>query len=179
MLFLKNARVQQMNRDQIKLKHCYSMTPIKGRRTIAWVTELFRIAAMAAYQEEGTETLELNPIVVRFVSRHAAYPTGWSTRRQQLLIEDFALAAEKEVSGHLARRSRRPGQSSNWTPAFPCGTTTGNNSLMSITRMSRAGDQRPRCSARMRREGSRLADSQNTHLACELDRVISHLFEQA
>jgi len=112
-----------MNRDQIKLKHCYSMTPIKGRRTIAWVTELFRIAAMAAYQEEGTETLELNPIVVRFVSRHAAYPTGWSTRRQQLLIEDFALAAEKEVSGHLARRSRRPGQSSNWTPAFPCGTT--------------------------------------------------------
>jgi hypothetical protein len=62
---------------------------------------------MAAYQEEGTETLELDPIVVRFVWRHAAYPTGWSTRRQQLLIEDFALAAEKEVSGHLARRSRR------------------------------------------------------------------------
>ena len=68
-----------MNRDQIKLKHCYSMTPIKGRRTIAWVTELFRIAAMAAYQEEGTETLELDPIVVRLVWRHAAYPTGWST----------------------------------------------------------------------------------------------------
>ena len=61
MLFLKRARVQQMNRDQIKLKHCYSMTPIKGRRTIAWVTELFRITAMAAYQEEGTETLELRP----------------------------------------------------------------------------------------------------------------------
>ena len=98
MLFLKNARVQQMNRDQIKLKHCYSMTSIKGRRTIAWVTELFRIAAMAAYQEEGTETLELNPIVVRFVWRHAAYPTGWSRMPKQLLLEEFVLAAEKEVA---------------------------------------------------------------------------------
>jgi hypothetical protein len=34
---------------------------------------------MAAQEEIGTETLELNPLVVRFVWRHAAYPTGWST----------------------------------------------------------------------------------------------------
>jgi len=88
-----------MNRDQIKLEHCYSMTPINGRRTIARVTKLFKITAMAAHEEIGTETLELNPIVVRFVWRHAAYPTGWSTRRQQLLLDDFALAAENEVAG--------------------------------------------------------------------------------
>ncbi|MFZ2079260.1 MAG: hypothetical protein WAV38_21950 [Xanthobacteraceae bacterium] len=86
-----------MNPDRIKLDHCYSMTPIKGRRTIARVTKLFRITAMAAY-EEGTETLELNPIVVRFVWLHAAYPTGWSNSRQQLLLDDFTLAAEKEVA---------------------------------------------------------------------------------
>jgi hypothetical protein len=52
------------------------MTPIKGHRTITRVTKLFRITAMAAYEEVkrgGTETLELNPIVVRFVWRHAAY----------------------------------------------------------------------------------------------------------
>jgi hypothetical protein len=76
------------------------MTPIKGRRTIARVTKLFRITAMAAYEEVkrgGTETLELNPIVMRFVWRHAAYPIGWSNRRQQLLLDDFTLAAEKEV----------------------------------------------------------------------------------
>jgi hypothetical protein len=54
---------------------------------------------MAAYEEAGTETLELNPVVVRFVWRHAAYPTGWSTRRQRLLLEDFVLAAEEEVTG--------------------------------------------------------------------------------
>jgi len=89
-----------MTRDQIKPEHCYSMTPINGRRTIARVIKLFRITAMAAYDEIGrTETLELNPIVVRFVWRHAAYPTGWSTRRQQLLLDDFVLAAEKEVTG--------------------------------------------------------------------------------
>jgi hypothetical protein len=75
------------------------MTPIDGRRTIARVTKLFRITALAAYEEGGTETLELNPVVVRFVWRHAAYPTGWSTRRQQLLLDDFVLAAEKEVTG--------------------------------------------------------------------------------
>jgi hypothetical protein len=84
-----------MSPDEIKVDHCYSMTPIKGRRTIARVTELFRITAMAAYG--GTETLELNPIVVRFVWRHAAYPTGWSNRRQQLLLDDFVLAAEKVI----------------------------------------------------------------------------------
>jgi hypothetical protein len=88
-----------MNRDQIKLQRCYSMTPIDGRRTIARVTKLFRITALAAYEEGGTETLELNPVVVRFVWRPAAYPTGWSTRRQQLLLDDFVLAAEKEVTG--------------------------------------------------------------------------------
>jgi hypothetical protein len=74
------------------------MTPVNGRRTITRVTNLFRITAMAAQEEIGTETLELNPLVVRFVWRHAAYPTGWSTRRQQLLLDDFVVAAEKEVA---------------------------------------------------------------------------------
>jgi hypothetical protein len=87
-----------MNPDQIKLDHCYSMTPIRGRRTITRVTNLFKITAMAAREEIGTETLELNPLVVRFVWRHAAYRTGWSTRRQQLLLDDFVAAAEKEVA---------------------------------------------------------------------------------
>jgi hypothetical protein len=90
-----------MSPDEIKVDHCYSMTPINGRRTIARVTKLFRITAMAAYEEikrGETEILDLNPIVVRFVWRHAAYPTGWSTRRQQLLLDDFVLAAEKEVT---------------------------------------------------------------------------------
>ena len=59
-----------MNRDQIKLKHCYSMTPVNGRRTIARVTNLFKITAMAANKEHEIETLELNPTVVRFVWRH-------------------------------------------------------------------------------------------------------------
>jgi hypothetical protein len=88
-----------MNRDEIKVDHCYSITPINRRRTIARVTNIFRITALAAYDEIGTETLELNPIVVQFVWRHAAYPTGWSNRRQRLLLDDFALAAEKEVTG--------------------------------------------------------------------------------
>jgi hypothetical protein len=87
-----------MNPEEIKVDHCYSMTPIKGRRTIARVTNLFRITAVAAYEESGTETLELNPVVVRFVWRHAAYPTGWSTRRRQLLLDEFVLATEKEVA---------------------------------------------------------------------------------
>jgi hypothetical protein len=94
----KSARVQQMNPDQIKVEHCYSMTPISGRRIIARVTKLFRITATAAYEHTGSETLELNPIVVRFVWRHAAYSTGWSTRPRQLLLDDFALAVEKEVT---------------------------------------------------------------------------------
>ena len=87
-----------MNRGEIKVDHCYSMTPVNGRRTITRVTNLFKITAMAAQEEIGTETLELNPVVVRFVWRHAAYPTGWSTRRQQLLLDDFVVAAEKEVA---------------------------------------------------------------------------------
>jgi hypothetical protein len=86
-----------MNRGEIKVDHCYSMTPVNGRRTITRVTNLFKITAMAAQEEIGTETLELNPLVVRFVWRHAAYPMGWSTRRQQLLLDDFVVAAEKEV----------------------------------------------------------------------------------
>jgi hypothetical protein len=89
-----------MNPNQIKLDRCYSMMPVNGCRTIARVTKLFRITALAAYDEiGGSETLELNPIVVRFVWRHAAYPTGWSTRRQQLLLDHFVLAAEREVTG--------------------------------------------------------------------------------
>ena len=91
--------LQQMNRDEIKVDHWYAMTPIKGRRTIARVTKLFRTTALTAYEEGGPETLELNPVVVRFVWRHAAYPTGWSRRRQQLLLDEFASAAEKEVAG--------------------------------------------------------------------------------
>jgi len=87
-----------MNTDKIKVGHSYSMMPINGRRTIARVTNLFKITAMAANKEHEIETLELNPTVVRFVWRHAAYPTGWSRRRQQLLLDDFALAAEKQVA---------------------------------------------------------------------------------
>ena len=88
-----------MNPEQIKLGHCYSMKPIKGQRTVARVTRLFRITTMAAQEEGWPETLELNPVVVRFVWRHAAYPTGWSRRQQQLLLDDFVLATEKDVSG--------------------------------------------------------------------------------
>jgi hypothetical protein len=95
-----SAGVQQMDRDEIKVDHGYSMMPIKRQHTIARVTNIFRITAMAAYEVAGAETLELNPTVVRFVWRHAGYPTGWSTRRQQLLLDDFALAAEKEVAGN-------------------------------------------------------------------------------
>ena len=88
-----------MNRNEIKVDHCYSMKPIIGRRTIARVTKLFRITAVSAYAAGKPETLELNPVMVRFVWRHAAYPTGWSNRWRQLLIDDFVLAAEKEVTG--------------------------------------------------------------------------------
>jgi hypothetical protein len=87
-----------MNREQIKIGHCYSIMPIKGRRTIARVTKLFRITTMAAQDEGWPETLELNPVVVQFVWRHAVYPNGWSSRRQRLLLDDFAVSAEKEVT---------------------------------------------------------------------------------
>jgi hypothetical protein len=90
-----------MNPDEIKVDHCYSMAPIRGRRTIARVTKLFNMTATAAYEHikrGGTETLAMNPTVVRFVWRHASYSTGWSNSQQQLLIDEFALAAEREVA---------------------------------------------------------------------------------
>jgi hypothetical protein len=87
-----------MNPHEIKVGHCYSLLPVNGRRTIARVTNLFRITAMASYKYSRTETLELNPVMVRFVWRHAAYPTGWSRMPKQLLLEEFVLAAEKEVA---------------------------------------------------------------------------------
>ena len=87
-----------MNTDEIKVGNSYSMMPINGRLTIVRVTNLFKITAMAADKKHEIETLELNPTVVRFVWRHAAYPTGWSRRQQQLLLDDFALAAEKQVA---------------------------------------------------------------------------------
>ena len=74
------------------------MTPVNGRRTIARVTNLFKITAVAADREHEIETLELNPTMVRFVWRYAAYPTGCSRRQQELLLDDFALAAEKRVA---------------------------------------------------------------------------------
>jgi hypothetical protein len=74
------------------------MTPINGLRTIARVTYLFRITAISAYEYSRTETLELNPVMVRFVWRYAAYPTGWSRMSKRLLLEEFVLAAEKEVA---------------------------------------------------------------------------------
>ena len=90
-----------MKPDEIKVNHCYSMAPVRGRRTIARVTKLFEMTAMAAYEHirrGGTETLAMNPTVVRFVWRHASYPTGWSKSQQQLLLDKFALAAEEEVA---------------------------------------------------------------------------------
>ena len=87
-----------MNRHEIKVDHCYSMTPVNGRRTIARVTNLFKITAVAADREHEIETLELNPTMVRFVWRYAAYPTGWSRMSKRLLLEEFVLAAEKEVA---------------------------------------------------------------------------------
>jgi hypothetical protein len=47
-----------MEPDEIKVNHCYSMAPVRGRRTIARVTELFKMTAMAAYEHirrGGTE----------------------------------------------------------------------------------------------------------------------------
>ena len=88
-----------MNQDEIKVDHCYSMMPLNGRRTIARVTKRFNITAMAAQEFlGGTESLAMNPTVVRFVWRHASYPTGWSKKQQLLLIDEFASAAETEVA---------------------------------------------------------------------------------
>ena len=90
-----------MNTDKIKVGHSYSMMPINGRRTIARVTNLFKITAMAAYEHirrGGTETLAMNPTVVRFVWRHASYSTGWSKSQEELLIDEFVLVAEREVA---------------------------------------------------------------------------------
>ena len=90
-----------MKPDEIKVNHCYSMAPVRGRRTIARVTKLFRMTAMEAYEHiksGGTETLAMNPAVVRFVWRHASYSSGWSKSQQQLLIDEFVLVAEKEVA---------------------------------------------------------------------------------
>jgi hypothetical protein len=80
-----------------------SINQQRRRRPVAREAQLHHqpneaITAMAAQEEIGTETLELNPLVVRFAWRHATYPTGWSTRRQQLLLDDFVVAAEKEVA---------------------------------------------------------------------------------
>jgi hypothetical protein len=89
-----------MHPDEIRADRCYSMMPIDGRRTIARVTKLFNITAMAAYEDikrGGTESLALNPTAVRFVWRHSSYPTGWSKSMQQLLIDEFALVAEEQV----------------------------------------------------------------------------------
>jgi len=40
----------------------------------------------------------MNPTAVRFVWRHASYPTGWSKRQELLLIDEFVLAAGAEVA---------------------------------------------------------------------------------
>jgi len=33
------------------------------------------------------------------VWRHASYSTGWSKRQQQLLMDEFVLVAEREITG--------------------------------------------------------------------------------
>jgi hypothetical protein len=40
-------------------------------------------------------SIKPNPVVVRSVRRQAAHQARWSTRRLPLLLDDFALAAEK------------------------------------------------------------------------------------
>lgn len=50
-----------MDRSEIKTDHCYSMASVKGRRTVARVTDLFRITTMAAEKEGWPETLEAKP----------------------------------------------------------------------------------------------------------------------
>jgi hypothetical protein len=93
---------EQMNPDEIKIDHCYLMRPIHGRRIVVRVTKLLNMtmgmAASEDIQPGGSESLTMKPIMVWFVWRHAAYPTGWSASQQQLPLDTFALAAEEDVA---------------------------------------------------------------------------------
>jgi hypothetical protein len=88
--------------DEIKVGRCYSMRPVNGRRIIVKVIKLFDIATGVAGSADvkngSTESPTMKSTMVRFVWRHAAYPTGWSTGQQQLLLAYFAPAAEEEVA---------------------------------------------------------------------------------
>ena len=88
--------------DEVKVDRCYSMT-VNGRHIVARVTKLFEMNTRVARSEDvkngSAESATMKSTIVRFVWRHAAYPTGWSRRRQQLLLDEFASAAEKEVAG--------------------------------------------------------------------------------
>jgi hypothetical protein len=70
-----------MNRGEIKVDHCYSMTAVNGRRTITRVTNLFKITAMAAQEEIGTETLELNPCAAGLASARSNSRSHWRRSR--------------------------------------------------------------------------------------------------
>jgi hypothetical protein len=91
-----------MNPDEIKIDHCYLMRRIHGRRIVVRVTKLLNMTmgmpASEDVQAGGTESLRMKRIMVRFVWRHAAYPTGWSVSQQQLPLDTFALAAEEDVA---------------------------------------------------------------------------------
>ena len=91
-----------MNPDEIKIDHCYLMRPIHRRRIVVRVTKLLNVtmgmAASEDVQPGRTESPTMKPIMVRFVWRHAAYPTGWSASQQQLPLDTFALAAEEDVA---------------------------------------------------------------------------------
>ena len=87
--------------DEVKVDRCYSMT-VNGRRIIARVTRLFEMNIRVDRSEDlkngSTQSPMMKSTVVRFVWRHAAYATGWSTSQQQLLLAYFAAAAEEEVA---------------------------------------------------------------------------------
>jgi hypothetical protein len=87
-----------MNPDEIKVHHCYSMRPLKGRRIIVRVTKLFDMSTRMAAPEDLKRGETMTTTVVGFVWRYAAYPTGWSRRQQQLRLADFALRAEEDVA---------------------------------------------------------------------------------
>jgi hypothetical protein len=91
-----------MNPDEIKIDHCYLMRPIHGRRIVVRVTKLLNMTMRMATSEDvqpgGTGSLTMKRIMVRFVWRHTAYPTGWSASQQQLPLDTFALAAEEDVA---------------------------------------------------------------------------------